>query len=128
MKRFNNQANEIAANYRFPLSKEKALGVSRGYRWREADPKEYAKRSYVLPDDSKVVEEEICRLSFHGKIWFTKSKKSYLLLFVYNHSIGRFVRVFVAKFVVTSISIAVTGFIVHAGIHVHRFYGAHMLC
>lgn len=52
--------NETAANYRFPLTKEKALGMGRGYRWREPDPKEYAKQTYVLPDDLKMVEVGVC--------------------------------------------------------------------
>ncbi len=46
--------NETAANYRFPLTKSEAVG--RGYCWREADPKEYAKQSYTLADDLKSVE------------------------------------------------------------------------
>jgi len=52
--------NETAANYRFTLTKEKALGMGRGYRWREPDPKEYKKQTYVLPDDLKGVEVGVC--------------------------------------------------------------------
>jgi len=50
--------NETAANYRFPLKKEEA--AKRGYRWREPDPKEYAKQSFVLPDDLKAVDGAMC--------------------------------------------------------------------
>lgn len=39
--------NESVAQEYFPLTKEEAL--KRGYRWREKDPKEYKKQSYVVP-------------------------------------------------------------------------------
>ncbi len=52
--------NETAANYRFPLSKEEALGMGRNYRWREPDPKEYLKQTYNIPDDLKEVDDGIC--------------------------------------------------------------------
>ncbi|MBI5754082.1 hypothetical protein HZA40_03000 [Candidatus Peregrinibacteria bacterium] len=50
--------NETASNYRFPLTKEKAL--KQGYRWSEEDPKEYLKQTYILEDDLKDVDGGVC--------------------------------------------------------------------
>lgn len=52
--------NETAANYRFPLTKEKTLSLGRRYRWREPDPKEYLKQTFVMPDDLKDVDMSVC--------------------------------------------------------------------
>ena len=52
--------NETAANYRFPLTKDEALGMSRNYRWREPDPKEYLEQTYNIPDDLKDVDTSVC--------------------------------------------------------------------
>lgn len=41
--------NETVAQIYFPLTKEQAL--SRGYKWRDPDPKEYRKQTYETPDD-----------------------------------------------------------------------------
>lgn len=49
--------NETAASYRFPLSKEQIL--SKGYRFREPDKKEYLPQNYVLPDDTREITESI---------------------------------------------------------------------
>ncbi len=50
--------NETAANYRFPMSKDQAL--AKDYKWRDPDPKEYAKQTYQIPDDVKKIDVGIC--------------------------------------------------------------------
>lgn len=49
--------NETVAQEYFPLTKEQAL--ARGYRWREKDPKDYLKQTYVLPQESALTPESI---------------------------------------------------------------------
>ncbi|MBT7736975.1 hypothetical protein HN709_04770, partial [Candidatus Peregrinibacteria bacterium] len=45
--------NETAANYRYPLEKERAF--ENGYKWKDPDPKEYATQTYEIPDDVKEI-------------------------------------------------------------------------
>ncbi len=51
--------NESVALERFPLPKAEAEGL--GYRWREADPKEYQAQAIVVPDDIAQVGDEISK-------------------------------------------------------------------
>jgi len=51
--------NETAANYRYPLTKSEAL--NKGYKWKDPDPKEYAKQTYEIPDDVKEIDSNICK-------------------------------------------------------------------
>lgn len=49
--------NETVAHEYFPLTKEESLG--QGYRWREKDPLEYKKQTYIVPENIKDVKEDI---------------------------------------------------------------------
>ncbi|MFC1810176.1 hypothetical protein ACFLZH_01630 [Patescibacteria group bacterium] len=49
--------NETVANEYAPMTKEEAVG--RGYKWREADPKEFKKQEIVVPEDIKEVPDSI---------------------------------------------------------------------
>ena len=49
--------NESTAQLIYPMKKEEA--VAKGYRWRDSDPKEYQKQSYVVPAEIKDVDEGI---------------------------------------------------------------------
>lgn len=50
--------NETAASYRYPL--EKAEAEKLGFRWREADKRDYMPQTYELPDDLKTTESVVC--------------------------------------------------------------------
>lgn len=49
--------NETVAQDYFPMSKEEAL--SRGYKWKDPDPKEYKSQTYEIPDNIDDVIDEI---------------------------------------------------------------------
>ncbi len=49
--------NETVAQDYFPMSKEEAL--SRGYKWKDPDPKEYKPQTYEIPDNIDNVIDEI---------------------------------------------------------------------
>lgn len=50
--------NETAAQNIFPLTKEAA--ITKDYPWKDPDPKEYKPQTYVIPDDIKTIQPEIC--------------------------------------------------------------------
>lgn len=51
--------NETVAQERFPLSEAEALEL--GYRWREADAREYAPANTTPPDDSRSADDAFCK-------------------------------------------------------------------
>lgn len=51
--------NETVANDYFPMTKEEA--ISRGYKWKDPDPKEYLPATYTLPDHLDEVPDTILK-------------------------------------------------------------------
>ena len=49
--------NETVSHEYFPLTKEQAL--SKGYKWKDPDEKEYIKQTYQIPEDIKNTPENI---------------------------------------------------------------------
>lgn len=49
--------NETVANDYFPMNKEDAL--SRGYKWKDPDPKDYRAQNYAIPDNINDVPDSI---------------------------------------------------------------------
>ena len=49
--------NESVANEYVPLSKEAAL--AQGYKWKDKNPKEYSKQTYIVPAEIKDVKDDI---------------------------------------------------------------------
>lgn len=51
--------NETVADEYYPLDKEKAVQL--GYRWQESDQKNYQPQTYVIPNNIKEVQDDICK-------------------------------------------------------------------
>jgi hypothetical protein len=51
--------NESVVQEYYPLTKEKI--ISKGYKWKEKDAKEYMSQNYIIPDNIKDVSDSICK-------------------------------------------------------------------
>lgn len=51
--------NETVANVHYPLTKEGAL--SKNYRWKEPNPKEYLPQTFEIKDDIKEIDDDILK-------------------------------------------------------------------
>ncbi|PJC38589.1 hypothetical protein CO044_04135, partial [Candidatus Peregrinibacteria bacterium CG_4_9_14_0_2_um_filter_38_9] len=54
--------NETVASDYFPMTKEQVL--SKGWRWKDVDPKEFSKSSFVLPDRIEETKDEVLQHVF----------------------------------------------------------------
>jgi len=66
--------NETVANEYFPLTKEEAL--TKGYKWKESEEKEYQLQTYKVPDSIADVSDDICEQILQCEI----SKKNFKII------------------------------------------------